>query len=180
MIRRTVFQLLIALAACLLHASGAAAQSLDAAGGYAYLHESDLSVPSGWFASGGGNINSWFGFVGQVSGHYKTIAISDLDVSTKLYVFGGGPRISVRQNRKLTWFVQAVFGAASTSAQVKGSSVTQPTTTNFARHYAAGADIRLVDPAGMRVQVGETFINAASETQAEFHVMVGILFRTWP
>ena len=77
MIRQAVhvFSTLVAATALIAaSASVAAAQTpkIEVAGGYAYLHETDLSVPAGWFASGGGILNDMLAIVGAVSGHYKT------------------------------------------------------------------------------------------------------------
>jgi hypothetical protein len=92
----------------LFSASIAAAQTpqFEVAGGYAYLHETDLSIPAGWFGSVGATLNDWVGIVGAVSGHYKTQSESGIDVNTKLHTFVAGPKFASYKNRTITPYVQ--------------------------------------------------------------------------
>ena len=80
----------IAAAAVVMAALGEATATAqtpkgEAAGGYAYLHDTDLSAPAGWFGSGGGSVNNWFGIVGAVSGHYKTETAGITGVRTRIH-----------------------------------------------------------------------------------------------
>ena len=114
----------ILLVAALLLAPGrASAQgNTEVSGGYSYLHETDLSVPTGWYAAGGGYLNNWLGIVGEVSGHYKTVDVFGVDVKTNVYLFGAGPKFVFRRNPTFTPYVQALFGGGRLTGSVSVSA----------------------------------------------------------
>ena len=123
MIRQAVhvFSTLVAATALIAaSASVAAAQTpkIEVAGGYAYLHETDLSVPAGWFASGGGILNDMLAIVGAVSGHYKTESVSGIDVKVRLHTFLAGPKFASNRNPAFSPYAQVLFGGARTTGAV--------------------------------------------------------------
>ena len=60
--------------------SGADTPTLDLAGGYVFMHDQDRDkdFKAGWFVAVGGNVNSWFGVVAEVSGSYATCPACEL------------------------------------------------------------------------------------------------------
>jgi len=165
------------LTAMLLFATTGSAQTFDVSGGYAWLHEDELTVPNGWYAAAGFNLNDSFGIFGQVSQHKKTLNIPPVDVDTTLSIFGAGPRISGNQRAPVTYFAQVMFGGASSKASVKGVSSSDFKDSNFAIQPAAGVDIKAGGKVGARFQVGETFIKSTGDWQKELTFFVGIVVR---
>lgn len=152
----------------------------DVAGGYAYLHEIDLSVPGGWFASGAGNLNAWYGVVGAVSGHYKTEDILGVDVKTRLHTYTVGPRFQSQANPRFTPYAQILFGGAHVSgtAQVPGTTQTVDVSDNgFDVQPGAGLDLYPSNNVGIRVGINGDFICASGETNKEFQFVVGVVIR---
>jgi hypothetical protein len=122
MIRKLVHISGTALMTVLLFASSGLAQTFDVSGGYAWLREEDLTVPKGWYAAAGVNLNDSFAVFGQLSQHTKTLDVSGVDVDTKLTIWGAGPRITGNQRSAVTYFAQALLGGAKSSASVSGIS----------------------------------------------------------
>ena len=183
MIRQAVhpFSTLVAATALIAaSASAVAAQTpkVDVAGGYAYLHEEDLSVPAGWFASVGGTINDWLDIVGAVSGHYKTEDVSLASVKVNLHTFVAGPRFTSHRNPAFSPYAQVLFGGARTSATAKvGSTSSTNTDSGFDVQPGAGVDIKVNNAFGVRVGVNGDFIRSDGETSGEFQFIAGIVIR---
>src|SRR4029077_9425487 len=100
----------IVLTGVLLFATTGSAQTFDVSGGYAWLHEDELTVPNGWYGAAGFNLTDSVGIFGQGSQHKKTLDVGGVDVKTTLSIFGAGPRISGNQRAGVTYFAQAMFG----------------------------------------------------------------------
>jgi len=177
MIRKFVHIAFATFTGLLLFASTSSAQSFDVAGGYAWLHETDLTVPNGWFGAAGVNLNDSFAIFGQLSQHTKTINIAGVDVDTTLRIFGGGPRLTGNQRAGVTYFAQVLLGGATAKASVSNVSSASVSNTNFAIQPAGGVDIKVGGTIGARFQIGETFIRAEGETQKEFTFFIGIVVR---
>ena len=171
------FVLLIAM-----QASTAVAQDaprVDVAGGYAYLHESDLSVPAGWFAAVGGNINQWLGIVGAVSGHYKSATESGIDVHTSLHTFVAGPRFAAHANPAVTPYAQLLFGGARVSASVNvpGIASGSDSQNGFDFQPGAGVDITASRSVAVRLGLNADYIRSDGETNKEFQFIAGVVIR---
>jgi hypothetical protein len=177
MIRKFVHISGAVLTAMLLFAATGSAQTFDVSGGYAWLHEDELTVPNGWYGAAGFNLNDSFGLFGQLSTHKKTVNSGGVDVDTRLTIFGAGPRISGNQRSSVTYFAQVLIGGASSKASVAGVSGADFKDSNFAVQPAAGVDVKAGGTVGVRFQVGETFIKAEGDTQKELTIFVGIVVR---
>ena len=165
------------LTAVLLFATTGSAQTFDVSGGYAWLHEDELTVPNGWYGAAAFNLTDSFGIFGQISQHKKTLDVGGVDVNTTLSIFGAGPRISGNQRAGVTYFAQVMIGGASSKASVSGVSSSEFKDSNFALQPAAGVDVKAGGTVGVRFQVGETFIKAESDWQKELTFFVGIVVR---
>ena len=148
-------------------------------GGYSYLRLnpgqglSGENVPGGWHASIAGNVNNWFGVAGDFSGHYKEIG----GVKTNTHSFLFGPRISYRNNEKVTPFAHVQFGAA----RVSGAGISE---NAFAMNFGGGVDVKISDKVAFRVgqfdYVLTRFDGPTSGTTANqhnFRFSTGIVFR---
>ncbi len=75
-----------------------------------------VSVPGPVHANGGSaslayNLNRWFGVVGDFGG-YHTGSINNTSVDATSYTYMFGPRVSFRNNTRVTPFAQVLFGGA--------------------------------------------------------------------
>jgi hypothetical protein len=177
MIRKLVQIAGIAVTAVLLFGTTGSAQTFDVSGGYAWLHEEDLTVPKGWYGAVGFNLNDSFGIFGQISRHSKTVNEAGVDVDTNLTIFGGGPRISGNQRAGVTYFAQVLLGGAKSEASVTSLSSATFKDTNFALQPAAGVDIKAGGTIGVRAQGGLTLIKADPDWQKEWVFFLGIVVR---
>ena len=163
--------------AMLLFATTGSAQTFDVSGGYAWLHEEDLTVPQGWYGAAGVNLSDSFAVFGQLSQHSKEVNVAGVNVDTKLTIWGAGPRITGNQRSAVTYFAQALLGGAKSSASVSGISGTDFSDSNFAVQPAVGVDLKAGGVVGVRLQGGLTFIKAEPEWQREWVFLVGIVYR---
>jgi hypothetical protein len=177
MIRKLVHISGIVLTAVLLFATTGSAQTFDVSGGYAWLHEDELTVPNGWYGAVGFNLNDSFGIFGQISRHSKTINTAGVDVDTNLTIFGGGPRISGNQRAGVTYFAQVLLGGAKSEATATSLSSATFKDTNFALQPAAGVDVKAGGTIGVRLQGGLTLIKAVDDWEKEWVFQIGIVFR---
>jgi hypothetical protein len=160
-------------------AATAAAQTLrgEVAGGYAYFHETDVSVPAGWFASAGASVNEWFGLVGTVTGHYKSETIGPASVDTRLHTFMGGPKFRYRINR-VTPFLTLLAGGARGSASAQAPGVTaSESVTRFAAHTGVGLDVDLTSRFGVRAGVNQLYIRDDGEWNQGSQFIAGVVGR---
>jgi len=80
---------------------------VEVSGGYSFLRDQEIEENfHGWVASVAGNLNSWFGIVGEVGGNYRTIQVFGTDVDLSVHSFMFGPRLSGRQRADVTPFFQ--------------------------------------------------------------------------
>ena len=100
----------------------------EAFGGYSYFRASDPATINlhGWNGSITGNLNDWFGVVGDFSGHYGSPSIFGfgiplVDVNQHSFLFG--PRISYRGNDTVTPFGHFLVGVSRASAGLSASGV---------------------------------------------------------
>jgi hypothetical protein len=149
----------------------------EVAGGYAYLHETDLSVPAGWFVSGGASVNNWIGIVGTATGHYKTETVGTASVEARLHTFMGGPKFTYRTNR-FAPYVTLLAGGARGSAKVTAPGATATESeTRFAAHTGVGLDLMVTSALGVRVGVNELYVRLDDDWTEEFQFMTGVVAR---
>jgi opacity protein-like surface antigen len=119
-------RLLLAAALTVLASASARAQENprgEVFGGFSYLHAGLGPNLYGWDASAAGNLNKWFGIVGEFSGQHQpsggTVAFptpmvpalvvaSSADLHTLLF----GPRFSYRKDKRFTPFAHILPGLA--------------------------------------------------------------------
>ena len=175
--RRPMWIAAAAVGMTLLSGVPGVAQTLrgEAAGGYAYLHETNLSVPGGWFASAGASMNNWFGIVGDVSGHYRTETDGIGGVKTQLHTFVAGPKFMYRTNR-LTPYLTLLAGGARVSTKVTTTAATETfSDTRFDAQTGVGLDVEAMRNLGVRVGVSEDYIHVNNEWNKEVRFMTGIV-----
>ncbi len=127
----------------------------------------------GWAASIAGNVNDWFGVVGEFSGAYPNVA--GLDANVHLYTFG--PRFSYRKNEKVTPFAHVTFGGA----RVSGSGLSE---NAFAMTFGGGVDVKCGERVAVRVAQFDYIltrfdgpVTGTAANQHNFRYAAGIVFR---
>jgi hypothetical protein len=113
-------------------------------GGFSFLHissEGDFkhTLP-GWTANVAGNVHKNFGFVGDISGEYKTIE----GVSMKVHSFLGGVQATHRM-AKASVFARALYGVSHVGFSDSGSE------NDFTMAYGGGIDVRASDKISIRL-----------------------------
>ena len=119
----------------------------------------------GWNGSVSGNVNDWFGIVGDFSGHYFPLA------NAHIYTFTAGPQLSYRKNAQVTPFVRALLGGA----RVGGGGVSD---TGFAANVGGGVDIKVSNSIAIRaIQADALITHFGGSTTTDLRLSFGIVFR---
>jgi hypothetical protein len=171
---------------------GEAYPSAEIFGGYSYLRTNlneNLPVGQpdffpagdanlhGWHASLAGNLNSWFGIAGELSGHYDG---QDLDafggIDTSFYSFLVGPRLTSRVGERLNPFVHALLGVARGAIDPRGSGDDRSAST-FGLALGGGVDLKLGDTFAVRiVQADYLRTHFGESTQNNVRLSIGLVF----
>jgi hypothetical protein len=163
--------------ACALFALPSHAQSTpaaDASVGYSFLRltGSGGANLNGVSGSVSYNANSWLGLVGDLGVYHGSP--SGIGFTAVTYTFG--PRISYRNDSKVTPFVQALFGGSHFSANFAGfgSASSNP----FAFDFGGGADLPLgsSDRVGLRPQFDYIGFHSNGSTANSVRISVALVF----
>ena len=197
-------RLLLAAALTVLASASARAQENprgEVFGGFSYLHAGLGPNLYGWDASAAGNLNKWFGIVGEFSGHHQpsggTVAFPTPMVparvvasSADLYTFLFGPRLSYRKDKRFTPFAHILPGLAR--SHTSGTVTTQllvmpPVVTNFhfsdssnafAMAIGGGLDMKLTKTLAFRVlQADYLLTRFGGATQNNARLTTGLEYR---
>jgi opacity protein-like surface antigen len=157
-------------------------------GGYSFFRANpdDMNL-NGWNASVTGNLSSWFGVEGDVSGHYGSprvfgIGVPFVDVSS--HTFMAGPRVSYRTN-SVTPFAHILIGGARASTGAFGITVSD---SALATAVGGGVDINLskrfairafqADYIMTRFKTGsQLFFSGFDERQNNFRLSTGFVIK---
>lgn len=152
----------------------------EVSGGFSVLRTVELSAFNlyGWNASVAGNVNPWFGLVGDFSGNYaspRSGIFGSAGVDVKAHTFLFGPRFSYRGGGRMTMFSHALFGAAHGSAGAFGDSASD---SSFAMALGGGFDARLTKAVAWRVfQADYLMTRFGSHRQNNVRLVTGIVLR---
>src|SRR5262249_25248173 len=168
----------------------------EVSGGFSYLRTEGGGNFYGWDASLAGNLNHWFGLVGEFSGHYGTGfdngvfiavpvpgAVLSVDTDSNVYTFLFGPRFSYRKDRRLTPYGHVLpgFARASVSTTVITTAATfhsSATSTAFAMALGGGVDLSLSRSVAFRmVQVDYLLTRFGGITQNNAGIPTGLVSR---
>ncbi len=152
-------------------ASAQQAPRVDVSTGYSFLR---LGGSGGESQHGGtisiaGNVNNWFGIVGDFGAYHS----SPFGASLNTYTFLVGPRFSLRAG-KVTPFVQTLFGGAHMNASANGIS---GALTPFAVSAGGGVELRLSQHIVLRPQVDYIALRSSGQTLNAGRASVGLVFR---
>jgi hypothetical protein len=140
------------------------------------------------------NFNRYLGLVGDFGGFRDSevkLANSSnaVDSNGSAYTYFLGPRVSFRNNSRMTPFVQALFGGMHASQVTisncsSGGCIPLPSENKFAMTVGGGLDIRVHPHFAIRIIQAEylmtkfeNFNTGASATQNDMRLSSGIVFR---
>ena len=201
-------RLFLAAALTVLVSASARAQENprgEVSGGFSYLHAGPGSNLYGWDTSAAGNLNSWFGIVGEFSGHYQSsggtiafptppivvpVPVVAVSADSNLYTFLFGPRLSYRKDKRFTPFAHILPGLARshTSGTVTTQLLVMPPVltdfhfsdsgTAFAMAIGGGLDMKLTKSLVFRVlQADYLLTRFGGATQNHARLTTGLLYR---
>ena len=156
---------------------------VEISGGYQALHALDETLPAGWYVEVAGNVNRWFGIVGEVGGAYKTKSerISNnrtADVTSTLHTFVGGVRLRARINRRIVLVHPVLVGGAHASVRTDPVGVTSsPSETKLALQTGLGINLMVTDEVGVRVAADyrRVLLSDNRGDENEFRFTIGIV-----
>lgn len=157
----------------------AAAQGVDAAVGWSFLHDNSLAdtelsgnMPKGIFASLGVGVGPWLSLVGEVASNRKTFEEAGAELELKIDFYGAGVRFNGRTGRARP-YAQVLFGAARGRVSALGLDESG---SEFAWQPGAGVDAYFSRNVGLRFGVNGRFIQAEGDSASEVQVIVGVVF----
>src|SRR6202158_482655 len=171
--------ILILLALILLTGGSVMAQDYPKAeifGGYQYLRLN----PGGANCQGGGgsvagNLNHWFGVVGDL-GACKITGLPS-GTSAHLVNFLLGPKVSLRSHGSLTPYAQVLFGGEHFGGGASGYG-SGSTSNSFAMTIGGGADYRLTEDVARRMmQVEYLYTHFGGTRQNNARIEAGVVYR---
>src|SRR5260370_29457370 len=126
----------------------------EVSGDYEYIHIN----PGGNNCQGGagsvaGNLNNWFGVVGEFGGCKVTGQPAGVSAHALNYLFG--PRVTYRSYGSLTPYAHFLFGGERFTSSFSG--VGSPSANAFAMALGGGADYRMSEHFAIRIIQVEYF-----------------------
>ncbi len=177
----------------------AAAQDVPAVeifGGYSLFHFDDQGLGAalaadapgsgvnqnvhGFEFSGQFNVNKWLGIVGDVSGHYGTLAdiaatplpTPAFGVSGNVYNFLFGPQLNYRME-KATVFAHALFGGNRLGINAIGDPIDTPAVSDTAFGMAIGGGLDYNIGKKFAIRVGQFDYILSNHTFSQYGLNVG-------
>jgi hypothetical protein len=174
----------------------------EVSGGFSYLRVQRGANLYGWDASVAGNLNRWFGLVGEFSGHYGSGSATspipvtfggpiilpapitfDVSSSSNVYTFLFGPRLSYRKDKRLTPFAHVLPGFARSAFSVTLNAPpinihTSASSTGFAMAVGGGLDVGLTKSLAFRLIQGDYLLtHFGSATQNNGRITTGLVYK---
>lgn len=144
-------------------------------GGYSRL----IGDQQGFNVSIAGNVNRWFGVVGDFSHLSAKMTEGDFseEISGNIYLVG--PQVSYRGNKRFIPFARALIGAATVKSKLSsGTESIEFSETNFSYGAGGGLDIRVNKHVAIRaIQLDYIHTSAFGEGQHNGRVSFGVVFR---
>jgi opacity protein-like surface antigen len=170
-------KLFILVGLILMAAGSAAAQDYPKAeifGGYQYIRLNPGGGATGSNCQGGagsvaGNLNHWFGVVGDFGACKVTGLPSGTSAHLVNYLFG--PKLTYRSRGRLSPFAQVLFGG-------EHIGVTGGSDSSFAMAFGGGADYEMTSHVAIRLFQGEYLYTKFGGThQNNARISAGIVYR---
>ncbi len=166
--RRILWFLAGVLFICLPASAQKEAPVFEVSGTYSYLYasetKSNFNGGSGSFAL---NVHPWLGLVADVGGYHQSVGVGAKSTNIVTYLFG--PRLYYREDRRVTPYVQVLFG---------GAYDTRRDASTLAMSAGGGFDVRVAPHVALRVAQAEYLLTRfGTSTQNNLRVSTGIVFQ---
>lgn len=173
--KKIVIVLCLIVFASLSAAAQEETPKVEVFGGYSYAG----SDTHGWNAAIEGNVNKWFGLVGDFSGQYTNTREVDFREKIRTHSFLFGPQVSVRKNKRVTPFVRALFGVAYIDSNATEAGQTFLfNDKSFSLALGGGLDVRVNKSIAIRAfQADYVRTKFFGQTQNKGRLSFGIVFR---
>lgn len=133
--------------------------------GGSWIHSSGQNF-RGWNASVAGNLNDWFGIVGDFSGNYLPLA------NANIYTYTFGPRFTYRKLDRVAPFFHTLVGGARVNVSGAGSD------SSFAANIGGGIDIKVTNVFAVRpIQVDALMTRFGPDTRWDARLSFGVVLR---
>jgi len=175
-------KLFILVAVILATAGSTVAQDFPKAeifGGYQYIRLNPGGGATGANCQGGagsvaGNLNHWFGVVGDFGACKITGQPSGTSAHLVNYLFG--PKLTYRSHGRLSPFAQVLFGGERIGVSATGLGSTSD--SSFAMTFGGGADYELTNHVSVRVIQAEYLYTKFGGThQNNARISAGVVYR---
>jgi opacity protein-like surface antigen len=175
-------KLFILVGLILMVAGSAAAQDYPKAeifGGYQFIRLNPGGGATGSNCQGGagsvaGNLNHWFGVVGDFGACKITGQPSGTSAHLVNYLFG--PKLTYRSRGRLSPFAQVLFGGERIGVSASGLGSTSD--SSFAMTFGGGADYELTNHVSLRViQAEYLYTKFGSTHQNNARISGGVVYR---
>jgi opacity protein-like surface antigen len=183
MIRRTIeMWIAAALGVAVVDTAAAQASRVELSGAYQNTGAAEQTLPFGWSADIGTNLNRTWSVIGEVSGAYRSKEDEDLgaDVRLSLHSLGAGARWSGHVGDRIIPFLQVLAGAARASArtEILGREVGS-SSTKFMLQPGGGVALKLNETFAILGQVDyrRVFLDDEEDRasgQNQFRVLAGV------
>ncbi len=155
--------------------------SLEVAGGYSFLGDSDLvdGFGLGWFAEGGWRTTRWLSLTAEVSRHRRTQDVGFIDVDVTFQTLLAGPRIWLPTTR-VTPFVHLLAGATRLDVVARTSIPVTAAGDDAATHptvqVGGGIEVPIANRLALRVggDYRRVFTDAGLD---ESRLLTGVVYR---
>jgi opacity protein-like surface antigen len=130
---------------------------------------------SGFTVEGTYNVNKVLGVVADFGASYS-------NKQTNLYSYMFGPRVSLRNNSRITPFAHALFGGAHASRVPANTPGTFKSASGFAMALGGGLDVKLTQRVSLRPFQGEYYYtrigvnNLQRDSQSHLRLSFGVNF----
>jgi opacity protein-like surface antigen len=145
-------------------------------GGYSYAgsgsHGFDVSIA--------GNVNDWFGLVGDIGGQYSRLTDQGFTERINSHSFLFGPRFSVRKNARVTPFAHSLFGFSKLLTETNEfGPLVSFSDSSFTMALGGGLDVRLTKNLAVRaVQLEYLHTRFFNESQHKGRLSFGLVVRS--
>ena len=144
-------------------------------GGYAYAGSGSHGFDSSVIV----NINRWFGLGGSVSGQYSKFDENGISERITTNSFLVGPKFSIRTNKRITPFAQAMFGLGRLHTETNEfGPLVSFKDQSFAMSIGGGLDVTVSRHVAIRaIQIDYLRTQFFNETQNKGRIAFGIVLR---
>lgn len=161
----------------------ASVPQFEVSGGYSYVRANPANQNGGFNLNGGNasltyNFTDHFSAVGEFGGYHFSGLPAGLSSTMYTYLFG--PRVSLRKSSRVTPFAQALFGGGRLNASTSGVNAGE---NAFSMALGGGVDVSVGSHFAIRLVQADYLltrfasVTGSSVTQNNARISAGLVFR---